>query len=60
MKIDESILEGRSCFKMLWLSLSSKLDLITYIISVAKTVSKKIGALICSMKSPSPEVALYL
>ena len=32
----------------------------SYIISVAKTASKKIGALICSMKSLSSEVALYL
>ena len=30
------------------------------IISIAKTASKKIGALICSMKFLSPEVALYL
>ena len=32
----------------------------SYIISIAKTVSKKIGALIRSMKFLSPEVALYL
>ena len=31
----------------------------SYIISIAKTASKKIGALICSIKFPSPEVALY-
>ena len=31
-----------------------------YIISIAKTASKKIGALIHSMKFLSPEVALYL
>ena len=30
------------------------------IMSIAKTASKKIGALICSMKFLSPEVALYL
>ena len=28
--------------------------------SIAKTTSKKIGAMICSMKFLSPEVALYL
>ena len=28
--------------------------------SIAKTASKKIGALICSMKFLPPEVALYL
>ena len=42
------------------LTFSSKLDWGSYIISVAKTASKKIGALICSMKFLSPEVALYL
>ena len=32
----------------------------SYIISIAKTASKKIVGLICSMKFLSPEVALYL
>ena len=46
---------------MLGLTLSSKLDWDSYIISIAKTVSKKIDLfLICSMKFLSPEVALYL
>ena len=36
------------------------LFLYPYIISIAKTASKKIGALIHSMKFLSPEVALYL
>ena len=45
---------------MLRLTFSSKLDLGSYIISIAKTASKKIGALICSIKFLSPEVALYL
>ena len=45
---------------MLWLNFSSKLDWGSYIISTAKTASKKIGALIRSMKFLSPEVALYL
>ena len=45
---------------MLGLTFSSKLDWGSYIISTAKTASKKIGALIRSMKFPSPEVALYL
>ena len=43
-------------FKMLGLSFSSKLDWGSYIASIAKTVSKKIGALIRSMKFLSPEV----
>ena len=45
---------------MLGLTLSSKLDWGFYIISIAKIASKKIGALIRSMKFLSPEVALYL
>ena len=44
----------------LGLTFSSKLDWDPYIISIAKTASKKIGALICSMKFLSPKVALYL
>ena len=45
---------------MLGLTFSSKLDWGSYMISIAKTTSKKIGALIRSMKFLSPEVALYL
>ena len=45
---------------MLGLTLSSKLDWVSYIISIAKTALKKIGALIRSMKFLSPEVALCL
>ena len=45
---------------MLGLTSSSKLDWGSYIISIAKTASKKIGALIGSVKFLSPEVALYL
>ena len=47
-------------FKMLGLSFSSKLDWGFYIISIAKTASKKNRALICSIKFLSSEVALYL
>ena len=60
MKMDGSVLEEKSSFKMLGLTFSSKLDWGSYIISTAKTASKKIGALIPSMKFFSPEVALYL
>ena len=60
VKMDGSVLEKKSSFKMLGLTLSSKLDWGSYIVSIAKTASKKIGALICSMKFLSPEVALYL
>ena len=55
----ESILEEKS-FKMLRLTFSSKLDWGSYIIPIAKTASKKIGALIHSMKFHSPDVAQYL
>ena len=60
VKMDWSVLEKQSSFKMLRLTFSSKLDWGSYIISIAKTASNKIGALICSMKFLSPEVALYL
>ena len=60
VKVDGSVLEEKSSFNMLGLTFSSKLDWISYIISIAKTASKKIGALIHSMKFLSPEVALYL
>ena len=54
------LLRKKSSFKMLGLTFSSKLDWSSYIISIAKTISKKIGALIHSMKFLFPEVALYL
>ena len=60
VKMDWSVLEQKSSFKMLGLTFSSKLDWGCYIISVAQTASKEIGALIRSMKFLSPEVALYL
>ena len=60
VKMDGSVLEEKTSFKMLGLTLSSKLDWGSDIVSIAKTASKKIGALICSMKFLSPEVALYL
>ena len=60
VKMDGSVLEEKSSFKMLGLTFSSKLDWDSYIISIAKTASKKVGALIHSMKFLSPEVALYL
>ena len=60
LKMDGSVLEEKSSFQMLWLTFSSKLNQGSYIISIVKATSKKIGALICSMKFVSPEVALYL
>ena len=47
-------------FKLLWLTFSSNVDWDSYIISIAQTVPKKFGGLICSVKFLSPKVALYL
>ena len=58
--MDRYFLEEKSSFKMLGLTFSSKMDWGSYIISVAKTASKKIGVLIYSIKFLSLEVALYL
>ena len=58
VKMDGSVFEEKS-FKMLGLTFASKLDWGSYIISITKTASKKIGALIRSMKFLSTEVALY-
>ena len=60
VKMGGSILQEKSSFKMLGLTFSSKLDWGSYIISIAKTASKKIGALIHSMKFLSPEVVLCI
>ena len=54
VKMDGSVLEEKPSFEMLGLTFSSKLDWGSYIISIAKTASKKIGALICSVKFLSP------
>ena len=59
-EMDGSVLEGKSSFKMLRLSFFSKLDWGSYMISIAKTTSKKIEAFICFMRFLSPEVDLYL
>ena len=60
VKMDGSVLEEKSSFKMLWLIFFSKFFWSSYIICIAKTASTKIGALICSMKFLFPKVALYL
>ena len=59
VKVGGSVLEEKSCFKMLGLTFSSKLNWGSYI-SIAQTASKKIGALIRSMKFLSTEVTFYL
>ena len=58
--MDGSVFEDKSSFKMQGLTFCSKLDWGSQIISIAKTASKKIGALIHSMNFLSSEVALYL
>ena len=58
--MDGSVFEDKSSFKMQRLTFYSKLDWFSQIISIAKTASKKIGALIHSMNFLSSEVALYL
>ena len=58
--MDGSALEEKSIFKILGLTFSSKLDWNSYIITIVKTVSKKIRALVRSMKFLSSEVILYL
>ena len=49
VKMDGSVLEEKSCFKMLGLIFSSKFNWGSYIISIAKTASKEIGAFIRSV-----------
>ena len=61
MKMDGSVLQEKPSFKILGiLSFSSKLNCGSYIISIAKIVSDKIGVLIRYMKFFPPEVGLYL
>ena len=58
--MDGSVVEGKLSFKMLVVTCSSELVWGSYIISISKTASKKIGVLIGSVKFLSHEVALYL
>ena len=58
--MDGSVLQEKPSFKMLELTFSSKLGWGSYIISIAKSTSKKIETLIRSLKFLSPEVVLYL
>ena len=60
VKMDGTVLEEKSSFKILGLNFSSKLDWGSYISSITKTASKKIRDLVCAMKFQSPEIALYL
>ena len=58
VEIGGFVLEESSSFKMLGLTFSSKLDWRSYTVFIAKIASKKMGALVRSMKFFSPEVVL--
>ena len=60
IELDGFVPEAKSSFKMLGLTFSSKSGWGSCIISIAKIASKKIGALVRSMKFISPEIVLYL
>ena len=60
VKMDRSVLEEKLFFKMLGLTFSSKLDWGSYIICIAKTASKIIGASVRSMRFLSPETATHV
>ena len=60
VKMDGPVLEEKSSFKMLGLAFFFKLDWGSRNISIAKISSKKIRALICSLKFLFLEVARYL
>ena len=60
VKMIESVLKEIHLLRCWGLNFSSKFDWGSYIISIGKTASKKIGALILSLKFLSPEVVLYL
>ena len=59
VKMDGSVLEEKLSFKMMGMTFSSKLGWGSYIISIAKTASKKIRVINRSMKFLSPEVVLH-
>ena len=60
VKMDGSVCEEKSSFKIMGLAFSFKVDWGSYIVSIAKTASKKKGALIRSVKFLPPELALHL
>ena len=60
VRMDGLVLEEKSSCKMLGLYFSSKLEWDFYIVSIAKTSSKKIGSLIRSVKFLFPVFDFYL
>ena len=59
VKMDGFVLDEKSSFKRLELSLSTTLDWGSYTVLIAETASKNNAALIRSTKFFSSEVALY-
>ena len=57
--MDGPVLEEKSSVKMPGLTFPSELDWGSNIVSIAKTASKKIRALIRLTKFLSPKIALY-
>ena len=55
-----SVLQEKSCFKMLGLTSSSKLNWGSIFIYLTRDASKRIGTLICTMKFLFHEAALGL
>ena len=60
VKMKGSVLEQKSSFKIQGLTFSSELDWGSCIISIVGGASKRVRALIGSMKFLSPKIALYL
>ena len=60
VEMDGSLYKKKASFDMPGLIFSFNLDWGSYIVSFVKTSTKKIGALVCSTKFLSPEVAMYL
>ena len=58
VKLDGSVSEEKSSFKILGLSFSSKLDWDSYITLLLNLTPRKFGTLICFVKFPSPEITL--
>ena len=58
--MERPVIEEKSFFNIQRLVFPSQLDWCSQIISTAKTTSKKLGALICSMTFLSPEVTVSL
>ena len=57
--MDEFVHDEKSSFKIVGLSFPFELDLASYIVSIAETVSMNNGMLIHSINFLSSEVALY-